>query len=407
MAGAIEERLYAYRWTILLIIFLVNTIFNFSIFQIGGLASRIIPAFHLQGSQLAMVLSVSFLTNAIIGIPAGILADRFGVKNVVATGLVLTVISSFGRLTANSFGILFIWMFILGVGPAFLNANAAKILGDWFPPQQMGMAMGIYIAGANTGITIALATSAFFSSLKVAFMTSAVMTLLALFLWLLFIKPKSAGKPEVPIQPLGEYLGVALKSKYIWVGAIAMFFYMGTYVTQSGFLSNALTQGKGITQVMAGLVASSLTISFIIGTIIGPIISDKVGLIKPFLIPTAIIAAICSYLAWIIPFGTLTWILLIIAGVMLGTSVPLIMSLPMMLPDIGPAYAGSAGGVISTLQMAGAFVISSYVILPLAGKNMDQVFMYIGLGYLVFGLILILLPELGRKAKKVNLKIPR
>ncbi|MDR3585930.1 MAG: MFS transporter [Desulfosporosinus sp.] len=180
-----------------------------------------IPAFHLQASQLAMVLQVSFLTNAILGVPAGILADRFGVKSVVAAGLVLTVISSFGRLTASSFGILFVWMFILGVGPAFLNANAAKILGDWFPPQQMGMAMGIYIAGANTGITIALATSAFFSSLKGAFMTSAVII----------------------------------------------------------------------------LVASSLTISFIIGTIIGPIISEKVGLMKPFLAPIAIIAAICSYLA--------------------------------------------------------------------------------------------------------------
>jgi len=399
VAGAIENKLYSYRWTILLIIFLVNTIFNFSIFQIGGLASRIIPAFHLQVSQLAMVLSVSFLTNAILGIPAGILADRFGVRNVVAAGLILTVISSFGRLTASSFGILFVWMFILGVGPAFLNANAAKILGDWFPPQQMGMAMGIYIAGANAGITLALATSAFFSSLKVAFMTSAVLTLLALFLWLLFIKSKSAGKPDLLIQPFGEYLGVALKSKHTWVGAVAMFFYMGTYVTQSGFLTNSLTEGKGVSQVMAGLVASSLTISFILGTIIGPIISDKVGLMKPFLAPTAIIAALCSYLAWLVPFGPLTWILLLITGIMLGTSVPLIMSLPMLLPEIGPVYAGSAGGVISTLQMAGAFVISSYIILPLAGKNMDHVFMYIGLGYLVFGLSLLLLPELGRKAK--------
>jgi NNP family nitrate/nitrite transporter-like MFS transporter len=206
--------MYSYRWVILLIIFLVNTIFNFSIFQIGGLASRIIPAFHLQPSQLAMILSVPLLANAIIGIPAGALADRFGVKSVVAAGLVLTVISSFGRLSANSFGIIFAWMFILGVGPAFLNANAAKILGAWFPPRQMGMAMGIYIAGANTGITIALASSALFSSIQVAFMTSAVVTLCALLLWLLFIKSKPTGALDVLIQPFTEYLGVALKSKH-------------------------------------------------------------------------------------------------------------------------------------------------------------------------------------------------
>jgi NNP family nitrate/nitrite transporter-like MFS transporter len=186
-----------------------------------------------------------------------------------------------------------------------------------------------------------------------------------------------------------------------------MFFFMGTYVTQSGFLSNALTQGKGINPVLAGLVASSLSISFVMGTIIGPIISDNVGLIRPFLTPTAILAAIGSYLAWIIPFGSLTWILLIITGIMLGTSVPLIMSLPMLLPEIGPVYAGSAGGIISTLQMAGAFFISSYVILPLAGSNMDQVFLYIGFGYLIFGLVSLLLPELGLKARTGNSKRPR
>ena len=67
------------------------------------------------------------------------------------------------------------------------------------------------------------------------------------------------------------------------------------------------------------------------------------------------------------------------------------MSLRIILPEIGPVSAGSAGGVISTLQTAEAFVISSYIILPLAGKNTDQVFMYIGLGYLVFGLFLLLL----------------
>jgi hypothetical protein len=38
-------------------------------------------------------------------------------------------------------------MFVLGFGLAFLNANAAKILGAWFPQQMVGD--GIYIAGAG------------------------------------------------------------------------------------------------------------------------------------------------------------------------------------------------------------------------------------------------------------------
>jgi hypothetical protein len=100
-------------------------------------------------------------------------------------------------------------------------------------------------------------------------------------LWLLFIKSKPSDAPNLPLQPFTEYLGVAAKSKYVWIGATALFFMISTFVTQSGFLPNALTQGKGIDPVSAGLVASSLTFASIAGMVIVPMVSNKVGLIRP------------------------------------------------------------------------------------------------------------------------------
>jgi NNP family nitrate/nitrite transporter-like MFS transporter len=347
-----------------------------------------------------MVLAAPMLTAAIFGIPAGALADRFGVKSVIAVGLVIAAISSFGRISAGGFGVFFAWMFTFGFGTAAINANAAKILGAWFPRQQMGIAMGVYIAGANAGIAVAQATSALFPTIAGAFMASAVVMLIALVLWLLFIKSKPAGAPAVPSHPVTEYLGVAAKNKYIWFGAVAMLFFMGSWVAQTGNLPNALAQSKGVSPVLAGLTASSLSLALIAGTIIGPMLAQKLGLIRPLLTPTAILAAAGSFLAWIVPFGVPTWILLILTGFLLGSSVPLVMSLPMLLPDLGPAYAGSAGGIISTFQMAGAFVIPSYVIMLLAGSNANQVFLYISAGYLFFGAVLLLIPELGLRARQ-------
>jgi sugar phosphate permease len=399
MEETVEQRTYSYRWVVLFIIFLTHITINVSIFQIGGLANRLIPSLGIEASQLAMILSVPMLTAAIFGVPAGSLADRFGVKNIVTIGLILSTIGSFGRVSSDSFAILFAWMFVIGFGLAFLNANAAKILGAWFPSKQMGMAMGIYVAGAGTGITIALATSALFQSIHSAFMTSAVMNICTAILWLVFVKSQPEGVSNPPLQPFIKYLGVATKSKNVWFGALAMFFMMGTMVTHTGFLSNALTEVKGVDPVLAGLVASTLTLAGIAGMVFGPIISTKVGLIKPFLAPVACLGAIMAYLSWNVPFGAFTWIFLMLTGFFINVPVPLIMSLPMMLPEIGPVYAGSAGGIISTLQMTGAFIISSYIILPLAGSNIDLVFLYISIGYFIFGLITLLLPELGAKAK--------
>ncbi len=396
MNDAETERTYPLRWAILLIVAVTQVILNILQFQVAGLADRLIPAMHLQPGQFAMVLTAPMLTAALFGIPAGALADRFGAKATIAAGLIVTTISSFGRITAGSFGVLFAWMFALGFGTAFINANASKILGAWFPRRQMGTAMGVYIAAANAGIAIALATSALFPSVRNAFISSAIVMLCALVLWLFLIQSSPAGTPPAPIQPVTEYLGVAVKNRYIWFGAVAILLFMGSWVAQTGNLPNALAQSKGVSPVIAGLTASSLSLAFIIGSVIGPILAEKLGLIKPLLTPTAILAAIASYLAWLVPFGASTWMLLMITGVLLGASVPLIMSLPMLLPGIGPVYAGSAGGILSMFQMGGAFLIPSYVIILLAGSNVDLAFLYISIGYLLFGAALLSIPELGR-----------
>lgn len=388
-----------FRWSILLIIAVVQIALNILQFQIAGLAGRLIPALHLQPGQFAMVLTAPMLTAALFGIPAGALADRFGVKSTVGIGLIIATISSFGRIGAGGFGVLFAWMFALGFGTAAINANAAKILGAWFPRQQMGMAMGVYLAGANGGIAVAQATSALFPTIGSAFLASAFLMLIALALWLLFVKSKPAGLPDTPWHPVTEYLGVAAKSRYIWFGAVAILLFMGSWVAQTGNLPNALAQSKGISPVLAGMTASSLSLAIIAGTIIGPLLAQKLGLIRPLLTPTAILAAICSYLAWIVPFGALTWMLLILTGVCLGAATPLLMSLPMLLPELGPVYAGSAGGILSTFQMAGAFILPSYVLILLAGSNANQMFLDISIGYLLFGAVMLFIPELGLKAR--------
>jgi NNP family nitrate/nitrite transporter-like MFS transporter len=178
-----------------------------------------------------------------------------------------------------------------------------------------------------------------------------------------------------------------------------MLFFMGSWVTQTGTLPNALAQSKGISPVLAGLTASSLSLALIAGTLIGPMLAQRLGLLRPLLTPAAILAAAGSYLAWTVPFGAPTWVLLILTGFLLGSVVPLVMSLPMLV-DLGPTYAGSAGGIISTFQMAGAFLIPSYVIMPLAGANANQVFLYLSAGYLLLGVVLLLIPELGLKARQ-------
>jgi hypothetical protein len=122
------------------------------------------------------------------------------------------------------------------------------------------------------------------------------------------------------------------------------------------------------------------------------------GVMKPYLILIALLGAAGAFWSWQLPIGPAMVAALIFAGFMQTAIAPLIFSLPVLLPEIGPVYAGSAGGIISTLQVLGAVLIPTFIITPLAGSNVSVLF---GLAALCSALIIapvLFLPELGSRA---------
>ncbi|MFZ5639488.1 MAG: MFS transporter [Bacillota bacterium] len=387
-----------YRWVILFIMWASTFIGVAAQFQVAALAYKIIPDLKLSLSQFSMVLSAPMLPAVFFSLPAGALADRFGVKKVVTVGFVFSIIGVYFRYAAHDFWTLFALMFLAGLSSALLNANVAKLIGAWFPMEQMGTAMGIYFTGAGLGMTVALATSALFPSIKSAFTTAGLVILVIGILWVALVKAKPEGAPDLPAMPVTKYIGKVARSKNVWLVGIALMLFMGCNMAFSGNLSNALNGVRGIDPKTAGLMASLVTLGTVVGSFIGPALSDRIGRIKPFLAPMAILGAVVMYLSWATT-GGVTWVLLAVLGFLMGVGLPLLMTFPVLLPEIGPVYAGSAGGLIATLQLIGAFFIPSFIIAPIAGTNFNTLFMLASLSYLLFGLVTLFLPELGAKAR--------
>jgi len=77
---------------------------------------------------------------------------------------------------------------------------------------------------------------------------------------------------------------------------------------------------------------------------------------------------------------------------------PMLSSLPMLLPEIGPVYAGSAGGIITTLQVIGAVVAPTFIITPLADSSSKWLFVLAAVCFVLIIVPVLFLPELGSKA---------
>jgi len=398
MSVAGKSVLSPYRWVILAVAMLAGFIGSYAQFQLPPLAYKLIPALRLSSSQFAALMSGPMTGAIFICILGGTLADRYGVKNVITVGLALAVIGCTFRYAVTSFWPFFFLTVLAGLASALLNCNLAKLFGAWFPPEQMSTVMGIYMISIALAMFSGTATTALFPSESIAFIFSGVACLVVLILWMIIAKNKPQEAPDLPVLPATQYLGKAARSSGIWLAGVCMFFVMGSTMTFSDFIPNVLHDLRGISPVQAGIYGSLATLGGVFGSFLGPMICNRMGMMKPYLVIIGLCGAAATFWSWQLPVGPAIVICLILTGFLQSGITPLILSLPMLLPEIGPVYAGSAGGVIATLQVLGAVLVPTFIITPLAGPNVRVLF---GLAALFFALIIIpvlFLPELGSRA---------
>src|SRR5215475_15466089 len=104
--------------------------------------------------QLVWVILAYMIASTVLVLTAGRLSDLFGRKHAYVGGFVLFALASLGAGFAGSGTELILWRIVQGIGGAFLFANAAALVTDAFPREQLGLAMGTNTMVAAVGLVI-------------------------------------------------------------------------------------------------------------------------------------------------------------------------------------------------------------------------------------------------------------
>jgi EmrB/QacA subfamily drug resistance transporter len=109
---------------------------------------------HTSLLALVWVILAYLIAATVLVLTAGRLSDLFGRKRAYVGGFLMFAVASLGAGFSTDATILIVWRVLQGIGSAFLFANAAALVTDAFPKEQLGLAMGANTMVAAVGLVL-------------------------------------------------------------------------------------------------------------------------------------------------------------------------------------------------------------------------------------------------------------
>jgi ACS family hexuronate transporter-like MFS transporter len=191
------------RWWIVWTLF-ASTVINYINRQtLSVLAPVIIREFHLTHSQYSQIVSVFQFSYAATWLLGGILIDRIGARVGLALAIAWWSVASILTAFVNSLSSLLLLRFLLGMGEACSWPGATKVVAEWFPARERGLAVAIFDSGSSIGSIIAAPLVAWVTvalGWRYAFVVSGLIGLIWLVAWLLIYRPLATHPRVAPAE---------------------------------------------------------------------------------------------------------------------------------------------------------------------------------------------------------------
>jgi ACS family glucarate transporter-like MFS transporter len=196
------------RWLLIFWMFTISAISYLDRVNISIAGRFIQQEFHITDLQLGWVFSAFLVGYAFLQAPAGRLADRFGPRLILTLGTlwwgVFTALTA--MVSASMAGLLLVLLavrFGLGAGEAVMFPASNRLLANWIPSQERGLANGLIFAGvgAGAGVTPPLVTHIVLHyGWRASFWMSAVIGLAAGCVWYWLARDRPENHPWVSAQ---------------------------------------------------------------------------------------------------------------------------------------------------------------------------------------------------------------
>ncbi|MCX7912121.1 MAG: MFS transporter [Dehalococcoidales bacterium] len=351
-----------YRWYILAVAML-------SYAMLTGASRLCMPVLFKQISEdlNLSVVDVGFiwgmdpLAGVFIGLPGGLLADRFGVKR---TLIVLCVFAGlFGALrglTVDFFSMAAV-MFLFGLTVAAAPSIVPKATAEWFGGRQLALANALLNIAWGLGAVVASMISATvlapaFGSWRWVMLFYGIPTAMIGLLWATTREPPApqTTEPAESKVPFKQALSHVARLKEVWIIGIITTALWGATMGFLGYLPLYL-RNIGWTPAAADSVITMFNAVNAIGVIPMTLLSNHIGSRKTVVFISALSTVLAlAFLPLVNSTGV--WILVIACGFLRSGASALFTVMVFEIEGVGSKYGGTATGLANSVSMLGAFL---------------------------------------------------
>ncbi len=286
-----RENVYGYRWVILLVTVPIIIASEIMWLTFSPIVSIMEEEYGVSSFAVNMLGTSYMIMFIIFCFPSAYIIDKYGYRISIIIGAVMTGVFGFARYAfCDSFVMITVSQFIVAAGQPFLTNVTTKVAANWFPTEERATADGILTMAQYLGFAIPMVLSPMLaesSGIPALLKLYGIIALITAVVVIVFTKEKPRTAPPGPVAEkqdfsLSSILALFKNKAYVKVLACA-FVSIGIFNTILTLIESILMP-RGITSAQAGIIGAAFVIAGVIGAVISPMISDKVGRRIPFLL---------------------------------------------------------------------------------------------------------------------------
>jgi MFS transporter, ACS family, glucarate transporter len=394
---------------ILVLLFLGWGLGNLDRFVMNYAVVAITEDLNLSASSTGLLLSSFFAGYAIMQMPGGWLADRFGARKVLIASVVLWSIFTGLTGAAWSLASMVLIRFLFGIGEGGFQPSSSKIIALSFPREERSRAMSVVLSsGAIVGLFAPILSVWMIDSMgwRTMFVViGAIGVVIALLYWRYIKIPNEESVTSTTNGAPNHKGSVALllKTPLLWSLLIA---YFSIYAVSWGLLTwmpTYLVQERGLDLISLGWLQMIPAVAALVGIYVSGIVLDKLPKGREKIIGSLVCVIVAILLYLMFNAASVTMFIVYQSIVKLLISFVTLLLPSVVLKNLPSAVAGTGMGIANTGGQLAGFITPMAIgfIVDAFNGSFDAAFwMLIGFAVICIGAIMSMNYEKGELLKR-------